>query len=175
MSFLGQDSRYAFRQLRKNPGLATVAVLTLAIGIGANTAVFSVVNAVLLRPLPYAHPDRLVDVKEGRTHNGTLRGETFSYRDFFDYRSQNHTLEHLVSYRDDSLTLTDGSHPVQVISEMVSWDLLPTLGIQPGAEARNPFVLVAVSSILLIAGALAAFIPARRAASIDPMTALRYE
>ena len=131
MSSLLQDLRYAFRQLRKNPGFATVAVLTLAIGIGANTAVFSVVNAVLLRPLPYAHPDRLVDVKEGRTGYGILRGDTFSYPDFFDYRSQNHTLEHLVSYREDSLTLTDGSRPVQVISEMVAWDLLPALGIQP--------------------------------------------
>jgi len=124
-----QDVRYALRQLRKSPGFAVVAVITLALGIGANTAVFSVVDAVMLRPLPYDHPERLVEVQSVRLHNPL--GSAVCYPDFFDWRAQNHTLEHLVSYHDDNFTLTGLERPVQLDAEVVSWDLLPTLGVQP--------------------------------------------
>lgn len=124
-----QDLRYALRQLRKNPGFAAVAVITLALGIGANTAVFSVVDAVMLRPLPYFQPERLVEIQSVRLSNPI--GSSVSYPDFFDWRLQNHTLDHLVSYHDNSFTLTGLDRPIQLDGEVVSWDLLPALGVQP--------------------------------------------
>ena len=126
---LMQDVGYAVRQLRKNPGFTAVAILTLALGIGANTAVFSVVDAVMLRPLPYPHAERLVEAQSIYTRNP--EHTTVSYPDFFDWRAQNHTLEHLVSYHDNVLTLTGLQRPVEVDSETVSWDLLPLLGVRP--------------------------------------------
>jgi putative ABC transport system permease protein len=129
MNGLLQDFRYALRQLRKNLGFTLVAVITLALGIGANTAVFSVVDAVMLRPLPYYQPDRLVEAESVNTHNP--QPSAICYPDFFDWRTQNHTLEHLVSYHDNLFTLTGLERPVQVDAEIVSWDLLPALGVRP--------------------------------------------
>ncbi len=129
MASLFQDIRYALRQLRKNPGFTTVAVLTLALGIGANTAVFSVVDAVMLRPLPYYQPERLIEAQSINSHNP--QPSAISYPDFFDWRSQNHTLEHLISYHDNEFTLTGLERPVQVDAEVVSWDFLPALGMRP--------------------------------------------
>jgi predicted permease len=125
-----QDLRYACRQLRQSPGFATAAVLTLALGIGANTAVFSVVNTVLLKPLPYAEPDRLATVQSMRTRGAPIPG-SLSYPDFFDLRSRNHTFEHLLTSRDTNLVLTGTGEPQQLDGEMVTWDLFPTLGIRP--------------------------------------------
>ena len=129
MSSPFQDIRYALRQLRKNLGFTGVAVLTLALGIGANTAVFSVVDAVMLRPLPYHQPGRLIEAQSINSHNP--QPSAISYPDFFDWRSQNHTLDHLVSYHDNSFTLTGLERPEQVDAEIVSWDLVPALGITP--------------------------------------------
>jgi putative ABC transport system permease protein len=129
MTGLLQDLRYALRQLRKSPGFTIVVVITLAFGIGANTAVFSVIDAVMLRPLPYDQPERLIEAQSVNTHNP--QPSAISYPDFFDWRSQNRTLEHLVSYHDDLFTLTGLERPVQVDAEVVSWDLLPALGIRP--------------------------------------------
>ena len=126
---LQQDLRYALRQLRKNPGFAVVAVITLALGVGANTAVFSVVDAVMLRPLPYDHPERLVEIQSVRLRNPL--GNAVCYPDFFDWRVQNHTLDHLISYHDNSFTLTGLDRPIQLDGEIVSWDLLPALGVRP--------------------------------------------
>ena len=123
------DLRYAIRQMFKSPGFAAVAIITLALGIGANTAVFSVIDAVILRPLPYDKPERLISAQSASTQNSA--GKALSYPDFFDWRSQNRTLEHLVSYHDNSFTLTGLSRPVHVEGEIVSWDLLPTLGVNP--------------------------------------------
>src|SRR5579859_5570547 len=126
-----QDVRYALRQLRKNPAFTAVALATLALGIGANTAVFSVVDAVMLRPLPYQQPEQLVEVRSVNSHNPEASRFDVCYPDFFDWRSQNHTLEHVISYRDSIFTLTGLQRPLQVDAEIVSWDLLPALGIQP--------------------------------------------
>ena len=130
MHALFQDLRYALRQLGKSPGFTLTAVLTLALGIGVNTAVFSVVNAVLLRPLPYASPERLISAEEANTQSPTGR-TPLSYPDFFDWRAQNHTLEQLVCYYDNELALTGVSRPEQVVAEVVSWNLLPALGVAP--------------------------------------------
>jgi putative ABC transport system permease protein len=129
MESLVHDIRYAMRQLRKSPGFAVIAVITLALGIGANTAVFSVVDAVMLRPLPYYQPERLIDAQSVYSRNP--QSDSVSYPDFFDWRAQNHTLEHLVSYHDNSFTLTGLDRPVQLDGEIVSWDLVPALGVRP--------------------------------------------
>ncbi len=98
------DLRYGFRQLLKHPGFTLVAVLTLALGIGANTAIFSVVNAVLLKPLPFPAPEQLIAVGMMNTQQ-KVQDElgSLSYPDFFDLRGQNHTLASVAVYRDAHL------------------------------------------------------------------------
>jgi putative ABC transport system permease protein len=130
MNTILNDVRFGLRMLAKNPGFTAVAVLTLALGIGANTAIFSVVNSVLLKPLPYAEPDRLVDV-ESMWMRGGPHPNALSYPDFFDFRSRNHVFEHLVTGHDTSVALTGIGSPMQLDAEMVTWDLFPALGIQP--------------------------------------------
>ncbi len=126
---LGRDLRFAFRQLRKSPGYSIVVILTLALGVGANTTVFSVVDAVMLRPLPYTQPQQLVEVASADASSPVTRN--VSYPDFFDWREQNHSFDHLVSYQDNSYTLTGTTRAVHLDAEIVSWDLLQMLGIQP--------------------------------------------
>ena len=153
MSGLLQDLRYALRQLGKSRGFTVVAVITLALGIGANTAVFSVVDAVMLRPLPYYQPERLIEAESVNTHNP--QPSAICYPDFFDWRSQNRTLEHLVSYHDNLMTLTGLERPVQVDAEVVSWDLLPALGIRPElGRGFTPDEEKAGTKVVLISHAL---------------------
>ena len=125
-----QDVRFGMRMLAKRPMLNAAMVLALALGIGANTTVFSIVDAVLLRPLPYAHPERLVEVQSSEGMAEFESGDV-SYPDFFDWRAQNHSFDHLVSYHDTSLTLTGVQRAVHLDGEVVSWDLLPSLGVRP--------------------------------------------
>ncbi|HZZ39861.1 MAG TPA: ABC transporter permease [Acidobacteriaceae bacterium] len=133
---LRRDVRYALRQLKKAPGFTAVVIVTLALGIGANTTVFSIVDAVLLRPLPYAHPEQLVEVQSLEGRDGFISGAV-SYPDFFDWRAQNHSFSHLVSYQDNSGTLTGVERAVHLDGDTVSWDLLPLLGVAP--ELGNGF------------------------------------
>ncbi len=130
MGTLFQDLRYGLRMLARNPGFTAVAVLTLALGIGANTAIFSVVNTVLLKPLPYSHPDRLVAVELTNSH-GALTAGSLSFPNFFDLRARNHVFEHLVTGHASNLTLTGFGAPVQLDAGAVTWDAFPALGIQP--------------------------------------------
>ncbi len=123
------DVKFSLRQFRKSPGFTFVVVVILALGIGANTTVFSIVDAVLLRPLPYVQPQRLVEVKASQEQH--FESSNASYPDFFDWRAQNHTFERLVAYHDASFTLTGMARALRLNGEIVSWDLLPTLGIAP--------------------------------------------
>jgi predicted permease len=129
MNGLLQDVRYALRQLRKSPAFTTVAVLTLALGIGANTAIFSVIDAVMLRPLPFHNPGRLVVVKT--TEPGRHDDIGVSYPAFLDWRSRNDVFNALSVYRTDDFTLTGRSEPAHVIGAVVSANTFSLLGVAP--------------------------------------------
>ena len=124
------DLRYGLRMLAKNPGFTAVAVLTLALGIGANTAIFSVVNAVLLRPLPYTDPDRLVTVWETDPQHSNTHGLA-SYLNFADWTAQNHVFEQMAAFRLSYLNLTSVDKPAHLLCAVVSADLFQLLGWAP--------------------------------------------
>src|ERR1041384_7441323 len=105
MSTFLQDLRYAVRMLWQRPGFTAIAMLALALGIGANTAIFSVVNAVLLRPLPFAQPERLV-FAEGMSLQSGEKGGSISPPDFVDIRAQNHVFTQLAAFQSLSYSLT---------------------------------------------------------------------
>jgi predicted permease len=128
MSTLLQDIRFGLRMLGKNPGFTAVAILTLALGIGANTVLFSLVNGVLLNPLRYAEPDRLIALYS-RFPNYD-RG-SISYPNFLDWVHENRSFSALAAYRPDDLTLTGRGEPERVAAEMVSASFFPLLRVQP--------------------------------------------
>ncbi len=113
MGTLLQDVRYAFRTLMKRPALAAVIVVTLALGIGANTAIFSVLNGVVLRPLSFDHPDELVVVRETDRERGG-RPMSVSYPNFVDWQAQNHVFEDIGILRSKGFTLTGGDEPERI-------------------------------------------------------------
>jgi predicted permease len=123
-----QDVRYAIRMLAKNPGFTIIAVLTLALGIGANTAIFSVVNGVMLNPLPYPQPNRLVSMY--RKVFGFEQGSV-PYLSFQDWQKQNRTTEAMASYRDDNYNLTGMGDAERVPVGQVSAEFFPVLGDKP--------------------------------------------
>jgi predicted permease len=125
---LSQDVRYGIRQLRRNLGFTTVAVLTLALGIGANTAMFSVIDAVLLQPLPYANPSQLVSIQQRISHG---LSSYVSYPNFSDWRSQNHVFSSMAAYRETNFTLTGSGETVQLPGEIVTWEIFRLLGVKP--------------------------------------------
>lgn len=127
---LAQDVRYALRQLRRSPGFATVAILTLALGIGANTAIFSVVNTVLLRPLPYRDANRLVMVW-GYDHAHGYNTDQVSPSDFRDWQSQNHVFEAMAGSTDVMYTLTGAGDPAPIIGYEFSAAYFHVLGVTP--------------------------------------------
>jgi predicted permease len=122
------DVVYGFRMLRKNPGFTAVAILTLGLGIGANTALFSIVNGVLLKPLPYPHADRMVMLHESKPNfpNGSI-----SYANFRDWQKENHTFSKMAIFRGYSFSLTGKGQAERVRGEYVTSDFFAVLGIQP--------------------------------------------
>jgi putative ABC transport system permease protein len=127
---LFQDLRFGLRMLRKNPGFSLIAILTLALGIGANTAIFSVVNAVLLRPLPYAAPERLVFIYNSAPGWGIQKLGLFE-AEFLRLRDQARALEQVSLYTSTTLTLTGAGEPERVSSGTASGELFAALGVPP--------------------------------------------
>jgi hypothetical protein len=126
-----QDARFAVRSLRKNPGFTTVAVLTLTLGIGACTAIFSIVDAVLLRPLPYREAEKIVSLREVDAKGRQI---TFAEPNFLDVRARNHTLAAAAQYFNMGLTtVLGGSEPARTHVAYVSGDFFKTFGVQPMA------------------------------------------
>jgi putative ABC transport system permease protein len=127
---LRQDLSYAFRVLRKNPGYAAVVVTVLALGIGANTAIFSVVNAILLRPLPFERPDRLVMVWQTNPQHGSIQDQV-SYLNLTDWREQQTVFEEIGAFNPRGMSLTGSGEPEHLPGCFVSANLFPLLGIKP--------------------------------------------
>ncbi len=125
---LWQDIRYGMRILGKNPGFTAIAVLTLALGVGANTALFSVINGVLLNPLPFAQPNQLVTLSESKPN---FEYGSISYPNFRDWQKDNQTLSSLAVYRSYAFSLTGAGESQQVKGEFVSSDTFPLLGVKP--------------------------------------------
>ncbi len=123
-----QDVRYGLRVLLKNPGFTAIAVLTLALGIGANTALFSVVNAVLLNPLPFANPDELVAVY---AKSPTFAESSIAYPNFLDWQKDNQSFASLCAFRSDDYNMTGAGEPERVHIHMISAEFFATLGMQP--------------------------------------------
>lgn len=127
---LRQDLGYGLRGLRRNPGFALVVVLTLALGIGANTAIFSVVHGVLFRPLPYAEPHRLVQVEQS-TRNTAANGYGFSFTELEDYRGRTHAFAGLAEYHSMWFILLGRPEPERVQTGVVSANFFSLLGVSP--------------------------------------------
>jgi predicted permease len=130
VEILLQDIRYGWRMLARNPGFTAIAVLTLAIGIGASTAIFSVVDTVLLRPLPYRQPDELVVVSEtlpgmSADEIGVAAGE------YQDYRDRNHSFSQVAAYESNGFNLTGVGQPLRVSAAALSASAFPLLGVSP--------------------------------------------
>jgi putative ABC transport system permease protein len=130
-----QDLRHALRVLRGGPGVTAAALAALALGIGANTAIFSLMDAVVLRPLPYSHPDRLMSVYATDRRG---RGNNTSWPMFRDWQEQTRVFERLAAYTSDSANLTGGGEPLRVEAARVSPEMFSMLGVSPLAGALNP-------------------------------------
>jgi len=130
MNTLWQDLRYAVRVLFKSRGLTTIALLTLALGIGVNSAIFSVVNAIVLRPLPYPNSEQLM-VIWGNLHKTGLEEIEISALEFKDFQEQCQAFDQIAAYTTQGLNLTGVDQPERLRGAAISANLFPTLGIQP--------------------------------------------
>ena len=128
MNTLLQDLKYGLRMLLKHPHVTAIAVVTLALGIGANTAIFSVVNAVLLNPLPFREPDRVVALWESVPNQGRSR---VTPANFHDWKNQNTVFEDVASFGRNSLTLTGDGEPEQLVGARVSSGYFAVIGVEP--------------------------------------------
>ena len=127
------DMRFGMRMLVKSPGFAVMAVLTLAIGIGANTAIFTVLNSVLLRPLPFHDPDRLTILSERSPQFDSM---SVAYQNFTDWKAQNTTFENMALFRQKDFTLTGDRGPEHITGREVSAGFFDLLGV-PLAMGRD--------------------------------------
>src|SRR5579864_9253081 len=123
-----QDLRFALRTLRKSPGFTAVAMLTLALGIGANTAIFTVVYGVLLRPLPYKDASRLIVLNETTPRVGSV---SVSYPNFLDWRAQCHAFSQIAAVHDVGFNLAGVTQPENISGEAVSPNFLSMMGVRP--------------------------------------------
>jgi putative ABC transport system permease protein len=129
---LGRDMRFAFRQILRSPGFACIAIFTLALGIGANAAIFSLVDAIILRPLPYPNPEQLVGLGQWRNQTGEGYVQTgVSAPNMADIAGQRKIFQQVGYYRWSGLNITEGNRPETIAGIKASIDLLPMFGIQP--------------------------------------------
>jgi len=132
-----QDLKFALRSFRKNPGFALIAALTLALGIGPTTAVFSAVNTILLSPLPYLHPERLVIVSETLANMGEVTGGKdegylgMAAGEYLDYRDRNRSFSQVAAYQNDAFNLTGAGTPLRINADRATASLFPLLGVKP--------------------------------------------
>jgi predicted permease len=133
-----QDLRYAARTLIKNPGFAALTITCLALGIGVNSTIFSVVDTVAIRPLPFREPDRLVSLRTTHQANGIDRGGV-SFLDVRDWKARSRVLADIATVTGRSLTLSDGDEPERFNGATVTWNMFPMIGIQPmlGRQIRQ--------------------------------------
>ena len=164
-----QDLRYGFRILLKNRGLTLIAVITLALGIGANTAIFSVVNAVLLRSLPFADADRLVMIWE--THPDMPRVGP-SYPDYEDWRAQTQSFQEMAVHADRYLGLAIGLAGAFALSRLLT---SLTDGLLFEVRATDPATFGSIAVVLGVVALVACYLPARSATKMDPIAAMRQE
>src|SRR5688572_4476249 len=131
MDFVWKNLVYSLRMLLKRPSLTFVAVIAIALGIGANTAIFSVVNRVLLQPLPYEEPQQLINIATEQ-RNQALDGQgMFSVPDFLDLQQSAKTLEHVAFYQNSGTMLTEGGDPERVLGAAVTADYFSVLRVKP--------------------------------------------
>ncbi|HKD92025.1 MAG TPA: ABC transporter permease [Terriglobales bacterium] len=128
METMLQDLRYAARTLRKSPGFTAIAVIALALGIGANTAMFSIVNGVLLRPVPYPEPDRVLKLSSS---SAQFREESVSYPNFLDWQRRSRSFDEIAAYRNDTFNFTGHGEPERLRGYMVSSTIFGALGVRP--------------------------------------------
>ena len=139
MDTLLRDLQYGYRNLLKNPGFTLVALSTLALAIGANTAIFSVVNAVLLSPLPFPSPERLVALGQTEAKDRETLSQ-FSFRNFADLRAQTKAFDRLAAYYNNNMTLTGQGEAARLRATVVTADLFPLLGASAtfGRHSEGP-------------------------------------
>src|SRR5512143_1212501 len=151
METLWKDLSFGMRMMTRNPGFTLVALVTIALGIGANTAIFSVVNTVLLRPLPYQDSNSLVVLWEKQEQ---IDQESPSVPDFVDWRDRNQSFEQMAVARRDNVNLTEAGEPERLLARQISANFFSTLGVRPQIgrpftseeeQARVPVVLVSDS------------------------------
>src|SRR5215213_5000571 len=124
------DAHYALRNIAKQPFFYSVVILTLALGIGANAAIFAVVNGVLLQPLPYPHPDRLMTVWTHNPRQG-FEKDVSAYPNFEDWRRASQSFERMSAYVEASVTLTGHGDPAQIRGANVTPEFFETMGVLP--------------------------------------------
>jgi predicted permease len=153
MKNLLHDVRYGLRVLAKSPGFTAIAILTLALGIGANTALFSVVNGVLLNPLPFPNPDQLFALY---SKTDTFNQSSVTYLNFLDWQKNNHSFSSLCAFRSDNYNLTGAGEPERLHAHMVSLEFFPMLGLRPlvGRTFRPEEDQAGASPVAVISDAL---------------------
>src|SRR5262245_58037723 len=130
MDALLQDLRYAARTLLKNPGFAALTIVCLALGVGVNSTIFSVVDTVAIRPLPFRDAHELVSLRTTHLANGIDAGGV-SFLDARDWRERTHSFSDIATFTGRSLTLSDGDEPERFAGATVTWNMFPMLGVQP--------------------------------------------
>src|SRR5262249_11377786 len=156
MNSLLLDLRQALRALARSPGFTAVAIATLALGIGANTAMFSVIDATMLKPLPFARPDELVHLTESDAPSDLTHRNPVAPGNFLDWRERQKSFTALAAATSMSLNLTRADPPERLLGAAVTWDLFATLGVRPalGRDFRRDEDRPAAEGVALLSQGL---------------------